>query len=356
MTNTNKEQLNTDTGSNTVASTGDTAQAASRPRRILVTAIGVAAAAGILASAGSHLVYHRSLPATAAEMILAARNSDVTYEDEAASLAARAATEDPGTYSAPTDVSFDEEFAEQTFGGLTTYYLNSSNHSNISILYLHGGGYISGCGSWQWQFANTLANETDAEIIVPDYPIAPWHTYEETYELLYDWWVPFQYGNESRILVIMGDSAGGGLALGFTEYLKEMDAALPNALVLISPWVDLTMSNAEIADYEDVDPMLCAGMSRAAAEAWAGDTELTDYRLSPIYGDLKGLPDTTILTGTREILYPDTALLYDRLVDAGNYVTLIVGEGLNHDYPLYPIPEGREAISQIAERITALTE
>lgn len=323
---------------------------------MFLSAIGIVAAVGVIGSACSHGVYHRSLPASVAEMVLDAGSSNGSYADEAAALAARAGSEDPAAYSVPDGITFDEEFAEQTFGGLTTYYLNSSNHSNISILYLHGGGYVSGCSSSQWRFANTLANETDAEIIVPDYPIAPWHTYKEAYSLLYDWWVPFQYGNESRILVIMGDSAGGGLALGFTEYLKDMDAALPNAVVLISPWVDLTMSNVEIADYEGVDPLLDVGTLQAAAEAWASDTDLTDYRLSPIYGDLTDLPDVTVLTGTREILYPDATLLYDRLVDAGNYATLITGEGMNHDYPLFPIPEGREAISQIAERITALTE
>lgn len=324
-------------------------------QRMLLAAVGVAAALGVMGSAWSHVTCHRSLTATVVERVMAARRSDVSYEEAVAALEARAEGEEPA-YQIPDGVSFDEEFAEQTFGGLTTYYLNSSNHSNISILYLHGGGYVSGCSSSQWQFVNRLANETDAEIIVPNYPLAPWHTYEEAYALLYDWYVPFQYGNESRIIVIMGDSAGGGLALGFTEYLRNMDAALPNAVVLISPWVDLTMSNAAIADYEDVDPLLDIDALRADAEAWAGDTDLTDYRVSPICGDLTDLPDVTIMTGTREILYPDAVLLYDRLVEAGNYASLITGEGMNHDYPLFPIPESRTAILQIAERIVALTE
>lgn len=325
------------------------------PRRPLLITLGIIAAAGVMGSAASHLVMHRSLRASLAEAALNASCGDSTYEEQAAALTALADGDEP-EYQIPDGVSFDEEFAGQTYDGLTTYYLNSSNHSNISILYLHGGGYISGCSTSQWRFANILANETDAEIIVPDYPLAPWHTYEEAYDLLYDWWVPWQYGNESRILVIMGDSAGGGLALGFTEYLKEMDAALPNAVILVSPWVDLTMSNEAIADYEHVDPMLDVGSLQAAAESWAGDTTLTDYRLSPLYGDLTDLPDVTILTGTREILYPDATLLYDRLVDAGNYATLIVGDGMNHDYPLIPIPEGSAAISQIAEMVSGLAE
>lgn len=345
MTNTIQQQPNTSVR-------GDSGRG---PRRLIAGTLIAAAVAGITASTWSHLVMHRSLRASIAELVMSTEGADTSYEAEAAALTAQAAAEEPA-YTIPDGVSFDEEFAEQTYDGLTTYYLNSSNHSNISVLYLHGGGYVQGCSTSQWRFANELANRTDAEIVVPDYPLAPWHTYEETYDLLYDWWVPWQYGNASRILIIMGDSAGGGLALGFTEYLREMDAALPSAVILISPWGDLTMTNAEIADYESIDPFLNAGALLADASAWAGDTDLTDYRLSPLYGDLQDLPDVTILTGTREILYPDSLLLYDKLTAAGNYATLITGEGMNHDYPLLPIPEGREAVRQIAEIMTSYTE
>lgn len=309
----------------------------------------------VLATAWSHLASHRSLPASIAEWVLHAVHTDVTYEEEAAILTTRAAQEEP-VYRIPDSISFDEEFAAQTYDGLTTYYLNSSNHSNISILYLHGGAFVNAFSTRQWRFLNALANQTDAEIIAPDYPLAPWHTYEETYTLLYDWYVPFQYGNESRIILIMGDSAGSGLALGFTQYLKEMGAALPNAVLLISPWTDLTMSNAEIADYADTDPMLDAGALLADAESWAGDTDLTDYRLSPLYGDLTNLPDVTIWAGTRELLYPDCTSLYDKLIAAGNYATLITGEGMNHDYPLLPIPEAHAAIRQMADIILDMAE
>lgn len=324
-------------------------------RRRITVIIGVIAAAGIAASAVSHLTTHRSLTASIVEALLRRTHTAAAYEEQHAALTLMAASTEPA-HTIPDSNMFDEEFAGQTYEGLTTYYLNSSNHSNISVLYLHGGGYISECSTYQWKFVNRLADETDAEIIVPDYPLAPWHTYEETYDLLYDWYVPWQYGNESRIIVIMGDSAGGGLALGFTEYLRKMDAPLPNAVILISPWIDLSMTNPEIGDYEDEDPMLDIGTLQAAADAWAGGTALTDYRLSPIYGDLNELPDVTILTGTRELLYPDATLLYDRLLDAGNYAALIVGEGMNHDYPLLPIPEGRAAIHQIADRITSMAE
>lgn len=312
-------------------------------------------AAGLLAMAGwSHIVMHRSLPAELAERILSATHDETSYEEEQARLSAQAADVET-EYTIPDAVSFDEEFAQQTFQGMTTYYLNSSNHSNISILYLHGGAYVHEFSVSQWRLLNKVANETDAEIIAPDYPLAPHHTYEEAYEQLYSWYVPWQYGNDSRILIIMGDSAGGGLALGFTQYLREKDAALPDGLILLSPWTDLTLSNAEIADYDDVDPVLDAGALLADAQSWAGDTALTDYRLSPIYGDLAGLPDVHIVTGTRELLYPDCVTLYEQLTAAGNQAQLLTREGMNHDYLLLPIPEAGTGIRRICEIITDYT-
>lgn len=324
-------------------------------KKIELTILMIAILLGV-AVTWSHAVYHRSLTATVFERILRAHyayKDEFSYEDYKAELEA-AAERDEQAYE--DLIPFDEEFVQQTYNGLTTYYLNSSNHSNISILYLHGGGYVNQCSSWQWRLVNDLANRTDAEIITPDYPLAPWHTYEEAYELLYDWYVPWQEANASRILIIMGDSAGGGLALGFTEYLRDQGAALPRALALLSPWVDLTMSNPDIDDYEDVEPMLKVAECKAIAEIWAGDTFLTDYRLSPIYGDLTDLPDVYIITGSREILYPDAVLLYERLEAAGNWTTLVVGEGMNHDYLLFDLPEARSTRAALADWITAFVD
>ena len=94
----------------------------------------------------------------------------------------------------------------------------------------------------------------------------------------------------------MGDSAGGGLALGLAEALRDEGDTLPEELILISPWVDLTMSNPDMKDYVKHDPMLGIDGLRRMGEVWANGLELTDPKVSPIFGDLSGLPPVTIIT------------------------------------------------------------
>lgn len=126
---------------------------------------------------------------------------------------------------------FDEEFASQTYEGLTISYLNSSNHSNISVLYLTEGEDGTGITDRQWRVLNRIANETDAEIITPDIAALDTDNMEDVYQALYDWYVPWQYGNDSRILYLMGDPNDGTLASGFTAYLTAQDAHLPDETV-----------------------------------------------------------------------------------------------------------------------------
>ena len=106
------------------------------------------------------------------------------------------------------------------------------------------------------------------------------------------------------------------------------------------------MSNPEIADF--YDPMLTVTMGKMSGEAWAGSLPADDWLISPIYGDLSDLKNVSIFVGTRELFYPDDTLLYEKLKDNTN-VTLHVGKGQNHVYPVYPTPEGRIAIEQIID-------
>ncbi len=122
----------------------------------------------------------------------------------------------------------------------------------------------------------------------------------------------------------------------------------PDELVLLSPWVDVTMNNPDIADYTDADPMLTVTMGKMSGEAWAGSLPTDHWLVSPIYGDLSQLKNVSIFVGTRELFYPDDTLLYEKL--KGNpKVKLYVGQGQNHVYPVYPTLEGRMAAETIAD-------
>ena len=154
----------------------------------------------------------------------------------------------------------------------------------------------------------------------------------------------------NKPIIIMGDSAGGGLSAAFAEYLAVKDLPQPENLILISPWVDITMSG----DYDKVeyDPMLGVDGARELGKSWAGDLDPKDYKVSPLFGEVDKLPKTTLFTGTHEIIYPDIVEFYNKLKDNGVDAELNVGEEMTHVYPVYPlVPESKEAFNHIVDVI-----
>lgn len=214
------------------------------------------------------------------------------------------------------------------------------------IIYLHGGIYVDEIMLSHISFCDKLAKKANACVYAPIYPLAPNHTYEETYEI-----VEKLYGHLlalNKPIIIMGDSAGGGLSAAFCEHLAVIDLPQPENLILISPWIDISMSG----DYDGVDPdsIGSADALREMGKSWAGDLDLKDYKVSPMFGDVSGLAKTTIFVGSDETLYSDILKFHNKLKDAGVDVELNTGEGMNHVYPIYPlVPESKEAFNHIVD-------
>ncbi|WP_407424583.1 alpha/beta hydrolase [Methanobrevibacter sp.] len=197
-------------------------------------------------------------------------------------------------------------------------------------------------------FCDKLAKKVNACVFAPIYPLAPNHTYEETYEIVEKLYRHLLTMNKP--IIIMGDSAGGGLSAAFCEYLATNDLPQPANLILISPWLDVSMSG----DYDDVefDPMLGVDGLREMGETWAGNLDPKDYKVSPMFGEVAGLPKTTLFVGTHEIFYPDVVEFHNKLKDNGVDAELNVGEGMTHVYAIYPlVPESKEAFKHIVEVI-----
>jgi acetyl esterase/lipase len=216
------------------------------------------------------------------------------------------------------------------------------------VIYLHGGIYVNEIMQHHIFFCDKLAKKVNATIFAPIYPLAPNHTYEETYEIvekLYEYLLTL-----NKPIVIMGDSAGGGLSVAFCEYLAVNDLPQPKNLILISPWLDVSMSG----NYDDVefDPMLGVDGLRQMGETWAGNLNPRDYKVSPLFGEVSKLPRTILFVGTHEIFYHDVVKFYNKLKDNGVDVELKVGENMNHVYPIYPlVPESKEAYNHIVDVI-----
>ena len=235
---------------------------------------------------------------------------------------------------------------ENENGGI--FYINEEKSANNAIIYIHGGAYCTDFYPQHFDFIKKLADKFDAAVIVPAYRLAPFATYKEAFDLI----VPLyrRVVKKYEKVVLMGDSAGGGLAVSLSEYFYREGLKLPDETILLSPWVDVSLENPEIPLYIDRDPWLTLGRPKASIEYWKGDLDEKDYRLSALYGDYKKLNHVTVFLGTEEILYPDVIAFFDGLEKDGSN-ELIIGEGLYHDYPLCPIKEAKEAFKIITEKI-----
>lgn len=222
----------------------------------------------------------------------------------------------------------------------------SPNHESArTVFYLHGGAYVQQISFFHIRYCDILCSKANVNIVIPLYRLAPNHTWKETYDFL------FNLYNDEHPSVIMGDSAGGGLAAGFVQYLSETSSALPDKVCLLSPWADASMS-ADYSDYEKKDPMLGVDGLREMGRTWAGNLDAKDPKISPLYGNFEHFPQTLLFTGTREIFYPDVTAFYKKLIQAGRTAELVVGNGLNHVYPLYPIPEAKAALKSVLDFIS----
>ena len=149
-------------------------------------------------------------------------------------------------------------------------------------------------------------------------------------------------------IIVMGDSAGGGFSLALAQEMRGDSIEQPKHLVLISPWVDVLGGDDTIQEH---DTFLNAEVLRKVGTDWAGEIDPHDPMISPLNGDMVGLPPTDLFTGTWEIFYTDVVNTFDKMKAAGVDAQLHVAEKMGHVYPLWPCPEGKKARKEIAEII-----
>lgn len=215
-----------------------------------------------------------------------------------------------------------------------------------TLLYLHGGGYVGDVDRFHWRLVATLARRLGVRVVLPAYPLAPEHTWRDAHPPLLD--LADQVAIESpQGVVLMGDSAGGGLALALAQQLADRPGPQPTGLVLVSPWVDLTSSTPGTREASARDPWLRFTKLDLYASWWAGEDDRRRAEISPLFGDLSRLPRTLVLCGTRDTLWPQVAELVRRAADAGAPMTYVEEPGLLHVYPLLPVPEGKRAVEQV---------
>lgn len=250
------------------------------------------------------------------------------------------------------DLVFTNKLDDELYGNNHVYTLTPENGYERIILYIHGGAYVLNISVNLAQTCDRLAGKLNAKVYIPLYTLSPQGTYKEGYELMNH--VYEEILAEDKEVIFMGDSAGGGLALGFTEDLAENQKAMPSKMILFSPWVDVTMTNPDIADYADADLTLSSYGLIECGKMWAGDLNVNDRKISPLYYEhWDKLPPTMLFVGTAEIFYPDVTQAAKKMFESGSDVTLVIGNGLYHVFPVYPdVPESDESIRLISDFIS----
>ncbi|MEC9359092.1 MAG: alpha/beta hydrolase [Pseudomonadota bacterium] len=225
---------------------------------------------------------------------------------------------------------------------------------DLVILYAHGGAFLIGSPATHRGLSTQLARASQASLYSLDYRLAPEHPYpaaledaRSAYEALLG-----EAGPDRRI-VLAGDSAGAGLMLALAVSLQEARRPMPVALVMISPWVDYSLSGPSLREHARIDPLLREAWVRQGVAAYAGDHDAA--ALSPLAMSLGGLPRCLIQVGSDEILLDDARRLDQRLREAGVPSTLREYPGLWHEFQLHAglMRESNAAINEIADFLHA---
>lgn len=221
--------------------------------------------------------------------------------------------------------------------------------SRRAILYCHGGGYTSGNLGYSRVLSSKLCHVTGYDVLSFEYRLAPEHPYPAAVEdALRAWDFLMLQGYGARDIVLAGDSAGGNLALVLCLRLKAAGRRLPSALVLMSPWTDMTMSGESYRARAEIDPMLTPEYIEAVRKAYAGGRDYRSPDLSPLLGDLSHFPPVLIQVGDHEILFSDSQALYEALRRQNVPCRLEVSEDMWHVFQMFPTKKSAAAVRSVA--------
>ena len=245
------------------------------------------------------------------------------------------------------------KITEQQVHGFPMYLLSShEGRNNKVLLYFHGGAYNIGPLIPQWTRMRDLVEKYHCTVALLDYPKSPDYQCGKTLDICMEAYdrLSMAFGKDNISLI--GDSAGGGLALSLSMLRKAKGKSLPQRLILISPWLDVSMSHNEIPDFEPLDLSLDPIGLKVQGKYYAGDLDLQDPMVSPVFGDMTDQPPMDVFVGTHELFYPDCRDFCEKYKAQG--VTMHAYEEMQHDWVMMPTPEGDQAIAEIIEILESM--
>jgi acetyl esterase/lipase len=251
----------------------------------------------------------------------------------------------------PEEVAHRYEIEDREVAGYPVQILHPrQGGSGIQAVYFHGGGYTLPFLPLHWTIVAGLADRTGADLWVPHYALSPDATVDDALPFIDALAVEVPQAAGARRYIVSGESAGGNMALVQALRARENGTRLPDHLVIHAPWVDLRTCNPKSREMEAIDALQVIDQLQRAGRNWAGTRETTDPMVSPLFGDLSGLPPITVLQGTNDLLLPDVLVFVDRARQQGANVELELVEGAFHVYIGVETPESHRSLDLAAER------
>jgi monoterpene epsilon-lactone hydrolase len=236
-------------------------------------------------------------------------------------------------------------------GGVTALRVaRPESRAGYHVIYLHGGAYVFGSASHYRNYLWRIARATRAQVLFVNYRLAPEHPFPAALDdavTAYRWLLAD--GADPSRIVIMGDSAGGALAVAALFRLRDAGIALPAATVMLSPWTDLAVTGESSRVNADADPLLDPAQARYVAQLYLAGADPRSPYASPLYGDPTGLPRSLIQVGSDEIMLDDSVRMAQKMRAAGVDVELEVWPLMPHVWQIFAgfLPESRRAIEKI---------
>lgn len=254
------------------------------------------------------------------------------------------------------------ELIQVTAGDLSCdWVLAPGADPDVRMLYLHGGGFVSGSGGFYLPLAAHISAAARCAVLLPDYRLAPEHRFPAGLEdcaAAHQWMTANGPKGKSpaRATFIAGDSAGGNLTLATLLVLRDRKSPLPKGAISISATTDLTLASKSLATVDD--PILSAKTMPIFRDHYLGEGDPSDPRASPVFGDYRGLPPLLIQVGEHEMLHDDSIRVAEKAREDGVDVTLEDWAGMFHVFQSHEplLPEARQAIDHIGQFVQRLTE
>ena len=242
---------------------------------------------------------------------------------------------------------------EHFSNGFKALTISTQTSTNIHVIYFHGGAYIQEATKSHRLLIEDICSRSNCKITFILYPLAPENNAQTTHEIINKFYQLLLIDYPEDKFILMGDSAGGGLALAFLQTLVESNNdRIPQKTILLSPWLDIEMGNPDIDKYVTKDVILNKERLIQCGKIYAKNLPTNSPLVSPINGRFDRLGEILIFVSTHELFYPDCTRLHELISQSdGSKSKIKIYEGMLHDWVIFPIEERDRSVQEVVEFI-----